>query len=98
MKPEDIMENEEEIEVVTLEDDDGNEREFELAGNFDYLGEEYVALIPLEDDGEAVVFIKTVPSEEDDEETFETVVDPELLDKLFEVFKEEFADVFDFED
>lgn len=97
MRPEDINEMEEEIEVITLEDDDGNEQEFELAGNFDYLGEEYVALIPLDDENGTVTFIKTVASQEDDEETFETIVDEKLLDKLFEVFKVEYKDVFDFE-
>ena len=97
MRPEDINEMEEEVEVITLEDDDGNETEFELAGNFDYLGEEYVALTPLDDETGTVTFIKTVANEEDDEETFETVVDEKLLDKLFDVFKDEFKDVFAFE-
>lgn len=97
MRPEDINEMEEEVEVITLEDDDGNETEFELAGSFDYLGDEYVALIPLDDETGTVTFIKTVANEEDDEETFETIVDEKLLDKLFDVFKDEFKDVFDFE-
>ena len=47
---------EEEIEVLeyTLTDEEGNESKFELIGKIELDGNEYVALLPVDDDTEAL--------------------------------------------
>ena len=72
---------EEEMEVITLEFDDGEKADCEIMGIFDYNGKDYVALIP--DDGTDDVYIygyKEVGEDEfelidiEDDAEFEAVV------------------------
>ena len=46
---------EEEVDIITLEFDEGEEVECEIMGVFDFNGKEYIALIP--DDGTDDVYI-----------------------------------------
>ena len=48
-------EMEEDVEIITLEFDEGEEVECEIMGVFDFNGKEYIALIP--DDGTDDVYI-----------------------------------------
>jgi len=47
---------EEEASIITLEFDDGVELECEIMGGFDYDGEEYIALIPLDDSDDVYIY------------------------------------------
>ena len=71
---------EEEVDIITLEFDEGEEVECEIMGVFDFNGKEYIALIP--DDGTDDVYIygyKEVGEDEfeivdiDDDAEFEAV-------------------------
>ena len=71
---------EEEVDIITLEFDEGEEVEREIMGVFDFNGKEYIALIP--DDGTDDVYIygyKEVGEDEfeivdiDDDAEFEAV-------------------------
>ena len=71
---------EEEVDIITLEFDEGEEVECEIRGVFDFNGKEYIALIP--DDGTDDVYIygyKEVGEDEfeivdiDDDAEFEAV-------------------------
>ena len=71
---------EEELDIITLEFDEGEEVECEIMGVFDFNGKEYIALIP--DDGTDDVYIygyKEVGEDEfeivdiDDDAEFEAV-------------------------
>ena len=50
-----MSENMELEEVIVLEDEDGNEIEFELADKMVYEGHEYVVLLPLAEDDSGIV-------------------------------------------
>ena len=67
---------------------------------FDY--EEFVVLIPLEDDIEEddgeVVILKVEDTGSEDEESYVSVDDEETLNAVFEIFKEKFKDEFNFTD
>ena len=65
--------------------------------------EEYVILLPVVDDGVEeegeVVILKVEDTDEDsEEESYVSVEDEEILNKVFEIFKERFKDDFDFVD
>ena len=86
--------NEEELDnIVVLNDEEGNEVEFD--------GEEYVVLLPVEEDEDAegeVVILKIEDTESEDEESYVSVEDEDTLNKVFEIFKEKFKDEFNFID
>ena len=94
---------EEEIDnIVVLNDEDGNEVEFEFLDLIEYDGEEYVVLLPTldeeneEDDAGEVVILKLEDTENENEESYVSVEDEEILDNVFEIFKQKFKDDFNF--
>ena len=92
--------NEELDNIIVLNDEDGNETEFEFLDLIEYEGEEYVVLLPVEesDDAGEVVILKLEDTESEDEESYVSVDDEEILNKVFEIFKEKFKDDFNFVD
>lgn len=102
---EDVNNNPEQEEVnniVSMTDEDGNDVEFEFIDLIELDGEEYVVLLPTEEndseeDGE-VVILKLEKTESEDEESYVTVEDEGILNKVFEIFKEKFKDEFTFTD
>ena len=89
---------EEDASIIVLEDDLGNEVEFEYLDVIEYEGIEYLYLIPAdEEDGDDVVILK-ITSVDDETEMFEGIEDEELLETLFEIFKDKWKDEFNFED
>lgn len=96
--------NEEELDnIVVLNDEEGNEVEFEFLDLIEYEGEEYVILLPVEDEEEAeepgeVVILKLEDTENEDEESYVSVEDEDILNAVFEKFKEKFKDDFNFVD
>lgn len=92
--------NEELDNIIVLNDEEGNEAEFEFLDLIEYEGEEYVVLLPAEETEDAgeVVILKLEDTESEDEESYVSVDDEETLNKVFEIFKEKFKDDFNFVD
>ena len=94
---EDDMDN-----ILLLSDEDGNDVQFEFLDLIDYDEEEYVVLLPVEDESEdelgEVVILKVEQTESEDQESYVGVEDEEVLNKVFEIFKEKFKDEFDYVD
>lgn len=94
------VENSEEIDnIIVLNDDEGNDVQFEFLDLIEYEDEEYVVLLPVEEDEEdsgEVVILKLEDSESEDEETYVSVDDETILNKVFEIFKDKFKDEFNF--
>lgn len=88
-----------EIETIILNDENGEEVEFEFMDLISYEGEEYVVLLPIEDCEEAgqVVILKLDESGED-EESYVSVDDEAILMAVFNIFKDKFKDFFNFVD
>jgi uncharacterized protein YrzB (UPF0473 family) len=93
-------ESEEIDNIIVLNDENGEEVPFEFLDLIEYEGEEYVVLLPVEEDEEAdeVVILKLEDTESEDEESYVSVDDEEVLNKIFEMFKEKFKDEFNFVD
>ena len=91
---------EEEPEIITLTDEDGNDVDFEYLDIIEYQGEQYILLLPVEEeeDMEGVVILKIEPSDDEDGDTFAGIDDENLLNEVFGLFKEKYKDEFDFED
>lgn len=83
--------------IIVLNDDDGNEVEFEFLDPIPYRGKEYVVLLPVSDEADEVVILQL--EEADDETESYISVDNELtLQAVFEIFKERAKDTFNFVD
>lgn len=85
--------------IIVLNDEDGVSTEFEFLDLVELDGAEYVVLFPVEDDPDdpgEVVILKVESTEDPDEESYVSVEDQNVLDAVFEIFKEEFKDEFDF--
>ncbi len=96
MANEEIMqEMDNEGTLITLEDEEGNEVEFEFLDVVEYEGEEYIVLIENDEEADEVVILKINPIDEETEE-YTSIEDEELLDKLFEIFKKKYEGDIDF--
>lgn len=90
--------------IVILNDEDGNEVKFEFLDLVELDNEEYVVLLPINDDGEEdegeVVILKIEDNEDEnsEEESYVSVEDEAILNQVFEIFKEKFKNDFDFVD
>ena len=90
--------------IIVLNDEDGNEVKFEFLDLVELDDEEYVVLLPVaeegeEEDGEVVILkLEDNDDEDSEEESYVSVEDEDVLNKVFEIFKEKFKDDFDFVD
>jgi len=77
------QESEEIDNIVILNDEDGNEVQFEFLDLIEFEGEQYVVLLPTdeEDDENAgeVVILKLEDTESEDEESYVSVDDEQVL-------------------
>ena len=91
--------NEEELNIVTLTDEDGTDKDFEFLDLIDLDDKEYVVLLPVEateNEADGEVIILEVHVLDDENEEYLSVDDADTLNTVFEVFKERFQDEFDF--
>lgn len=92
------MDNNENLDnIIILNDEDGNELEFEFLDLIEYLDKEYVVLLPTDEDADEVVILE-VEDTGDDEESYAGVDDPVLLNTIYSIFRHRNEDNFDFED
>lgn len=87
--------------LIVLNDEAGAEHKFEFLDLIEYGGEDYVVLLPTEDeepDADEVVILKVEDSDASDEESYASVEDEQTLNTVFEIFKEKFKDEFNFVD
>ena len=97
MENNDIMLEEEESSILTLTDENGEEAEFEYLDCIEYEGKEYLVLIPAEEDAEELVILEVEPVDEENE-NYLAVEDEAVLNAVYEIFKDRYKDVLNFED
>ncbi len=87
--------------IIVLNDEEGNEVKFEFLDLVELDGEEYVVLLPADEEDEEegeVVILKVEDTDSEEEESYVSVDDEDTLNKVFEMFKEKFKDEFNFVD
>lgn len=85
--------------IITLNDEDGNEVKFEFLDLVEYNSEEYVILLPIEEEeADEVVILRVEDTDSKDEESYVGVEDQETLNTVFQLFKDKFKDEFNFID
>lgn len=96
MDMENLVHEEEEEGVLLLTDENGEETAFEYLDCIEYEGKEYLVLMPMEEEDGEVVILEVEPVDEE-MENYLAVEDEALLNTIFEIFKEKFKDVLEFE-
>lgn len=81
--------------IFTLEDDLGNEVEFELLDVISYKNEEYAVLLENVPEADELTILK-IESFDDEEEVYTGIDDEELVFKIFEIFKKNHPDDFNY--
>lgn len=85
--------------IIILTDENGNDVSFEFLDLIEYKDEEYVVLLPADEEGEDTeVVILKLESYSEEEESYVGVESEEILDAVFQIFKEKFKNQFNFED
>ena len=78
---------------VTLEDEEGNEADFEILDIMEYRGIRYVVLFPQDEEDEEYVILQI--EEGEDEITYIDVEDDTIVQAVFELFKKKHKDEFE---
>ena len=97
MENEVLLNEEEEVSILTLTDENGQDVNFEYLDCLEYEGVEYLVLSPEGDDSGEIVILEIEPVDEENE-NYLAVEDEEVLNAVFAIFKEKFKDVLEFED
>ena len=86
-----------EQEILVLSDDMGGEAEFEVLDLVDYEDKQYAVLLPLDENDTGIVILEMTVIDEENAD-YVDVEDENILNAVFEIFKEEHKDEFDFAD
>ena len=95
MENENLVMEEEEVSILTLTDENGVDTNFEYLDCIELEGTEYLVLMP--EDSDELVILQVEPVDEETE-NYLAVEDEAMLNKIFEIFKEKFKDVLEFEE
>ncbi len=89
--------------IIPLTDEFGNTVNFEFLDLIEYESEQYVVLLPIDDNNEnnpeddsVVVILKLDDSDTEDEEVYSAVEDESVIQAVFEIFKDKFKDEYSF--
>ena len=93
MENEEILQEEESI--LTLTDENGDELNFEYLDCIEYEGIEYLVLMP--EDSNEIVILEVQPVDEENE-NYVAVESEDTLDAVYQIFKDRYKDVLEFED
>lgn len=88
---------EEEVNILTLTDENGEEVDFEYLDSVELDGKEYLVLMPEEEDANEIIILEVEPVDEETE-NYLSVTDEKVLNTVYGIFKERYKDVLNFED
>ena len=94
---ENLIPEEEESNLISLTDENGQETVFEYLDVIEYQGKEYLILMPTEEDNGEVIILEIEPVDEETE-NYLSVGDEALLNAVYDIFKEKYKDILIFED
>lgn len=90
-------EDDDEADVVTMTLEDGTQADFELVYRAQLGDDEYAVFVPLAEDDDVVMVCQVLYDEDTDEEAF-VQADDEAAETVFELFKDDCGDLYNFVD
>lgn len=88
---------EEEVSILTLTDENGQDVNFEYLDCLTYQDKEYLVLMPTDEPDTQIVILEVEPVDEENE-NYLSVQDEAILDAVYGIFKDRYKDVLTFED
>jgi len=88
---------EEEVSILTLTDEKGNDIDFEYLDCIEYQGKEYLVLMPADEEATEIVILEVEPVD-DETENYLSVDDEDVLNAVYAIFKEKYKDILTFEE
>ena len=92
-----ILPEEEEMNIITLTDENGVDTDFEYLDVIEYQGSEYLILMPA-DEASSEIVILLIEAVDEETENYLAVESEETLEAVYELFKERYKDILSFED
>ena len=96
MAKEEVLQ-EEQSNILVLTDENGEDVEFEYLDCIEYEGKEYLVLMPADENSSEIVILEVEPVDEENE-NYLSVSDENILNAVYDIFKERYKDVLTFED
>jgi uncharacterized protein YrzB (UPF0473 family) len=92
--------DEEEVSILTLTDENGQETSYEFLDLISYNGQDYVILLPIDEDDadDGLVVILEVHEIDEENEEYVSIEDEAVLDAVYDIFKEKYKEFFNFTD
>lgn len=87
-----------EMEILQLTDEDGSVIDFEFLGTVEFNGNEYYALIPLQDNEEGAYVILRAEDAGNGEVNLVTIEDDEEYDQVADLIEDELFSEIDYDD
>lgn len=97
MANEEILQEEDQSNILTLTDENGTDVDFEYLDCIDYEGKEYLVLMPADELATEIVILEVEPVDEENE-NYLSVSDEAVLNAVYDIFKDRYKDVLTFED
>ena len=97
MANEEILQEEDQVNILTLTDENGEDVDFEYLDSVEYEGTEYLVLMPAEEAATEIVILAVEPVD-DEMENYLSVNDENVLNAVYDIFKERYKDVLTFEE
>ena len=97
MENENLIPEEEEVEILTLTDENGEDIDFEYLDCLEYEGKEYLILLPVDEEDSQIVILEIEPVDEE-HENYLAVTDEDTLTAVYGMFKEKYKDILTFEE
>ncbi|MBQ7104109.1 MAG: DUF1292 domain-containing protein [Anaerotignum sp.] len=84
--------------VYLTDEEDGTEYVFECLDTVEYEDNEYAVMLPLDDADDGYVLVMQIEYNEEEAEFCVIVEDEAVVDAVFDLFKEQNADLFEFDE
>lgn len=94
MENEELLQ-EEEVSTLALIDENGDEIVFEYLDCIEYEGKEYLVLTPMDEESGQIVILEVQPVDEE-VENYVAVESEQILEAVYEIFKERYKDILNF--
>ena len=92
-----ILQEEEQSNILTLTDENGQDVDFEYLDCIEYEGKEYLVLMPADEASTEIIILEVEPVDAENE-NYLSVSDENILNAVYDIFKERYKDILTFED
>ena len=92
-----ILQEEEQSNILTLTDENGQDVDFEYLDCIEYEGKEYLVLMPADEASTEIIILEVEPVDAENE-NYLSVNDEDTLNAVYGIFKERYKDILTFED